>query len=123
VLPRLRSDLLDVLVAATRQGGLQGVRLEWSSDWAVTVVLAGGGYPASSAKGDLIAGLDELPDEVEVTHAGTASVDGAIVTAGGRVLNLTGVGADRESARAAAYAAAQRVSFDGMQLRSDIGSA
>jgi phosphoribosylamine--glycine ligase len=120
VLPRLRSDLLDVLLGASRPGGLEGVRLEWSPDWAVTVVLASAGYPASSSSDDRIAGLELVPETVEVTHAGTAGEPGAIVTAGGRVLNVTALGADPESARGAAYAAAEMISFDGMQFRRDI---
>jgi phosphoribosylamine--glycine ligase len=120
VLPRLRSDLLDVLFRASRPGGLEGVRLEWSPDWAVTVVLASAGYPASSSSGDLIAGLELVGEAVEVTHAGTAGEPGAIITAGGRVLNVTALGADPGSARDAAYAAAEMISFEGMQLRRDI---
>ena len=122
VLPRLRSDLLDVLLRASRPGGLEGMRLEWSPDWAVTVVLASAGYPASSSGGDPISGLDLVPETVEVTHAGTAGKPGAIVTAGGRVLNVTALGADPGSARDAAYAAAEMISFDGMQLRRDIAA-
>jgi phosphoribosylamine---glycine ligase len=122
VLPRLRSDLLDVLLAAARPGGLEGVRLEWSPDSAVTVVLASAGYPASSSSGDPIAGLELVADTIEVTHAGTAGEPGAIVTAGGRVLNVTALGADPDSARDAAYAAAEMISFDGMQIRRDIAA-
>jgi phosphoribosylamine---glycine ligase len=122
VLPRLRSDLLDVLLRASRPGGLAGVRLEWSPDWAVTVVLASAGYPASASGGDLIAGLELVGEAVEVTHAGTAGEPGAIVTAGGRVLNVTALGGDPGSARDAAYAAAEMISFDGMQLRHDIAA-
>jgi len=122
VLPRLRSDVLDVLSAATRPGGLAGVELDWDDRAAVTLVLASGGYPASSSSGDVIAGLDAVPAGVEVTHAGTAAreSDGAIVTAGGRVLNVTALGADVGSAREAAYAAADLIAFDGRQLRRDI---
>ena len=121
VLPRLRSDLLELLLAASRPGGLAGVELEFSPDWAVTVVLASAGYPASSSSGDPISGLDLVADGVEVTHAGTAlAPDGTIVTAGGRVLNVTALGADAERARASAYAAAMMISFEGMQLRRDI---
>lgn len=122
VLPRLRSDLLEALLAATKPGGLEGVSLQWTQESAVTLVLASAGYPASSSKGETISGLEDVPGEVEVTHAGTAGDEGAIVTAGGRVLNVTALGADRESARSAAYAAASAISFDGMQLRSDIAA-
>jgi phosphoribosylamine---glycine ligase len=120
VLPRLRSDLLELLLAATRPGGLAGARLEWMPEWAVTVVLASEGYPAAASAGRPISGLEAMPEDVEVTHAGTARADGEVRTAGGRVLGVTGLGADAQSARAAAYAAAERISFAGMQLRRDI---
>jgi phosphoribosylamine--glycine ligase len=121
LLPRLRSDLLSVLEAATVVGGLTGLALEWAPELAVTVVLASGGYPATSSSGDVISGLDRVPPGVFVTHAGTAR-DGAgrVVTAGGRVLNVTGLGPDAASAREAAYAAADVIEFDGKQLRRDI---
>ncbi|HEU0318277.1 MAG TPA: phosphoribosylamine--glycine ligase, partial [Solirubrobacteraceae bacterium] len=122
VLPRLRGDLLEVLAAAARPGGLAGARLEWSPRCAVTVVLASRGYPASSSSGDEIRGLDAVDPAVEVTHAGTARVDGRVVTAGGRVLNLTALADDPERARVAAYAAADVIEFDGMQLRRDIAA-
>jgi phosphoribosylamine---glycine ligase len=122
VLPRLRSDLLDLLLRATRPGGLEGVELEWDERAAVTVVLASAGYPESSSSGDVIRGLDRVPPGVEVTHAGTAEADGDVVTAGGRVLNVTALGPSPRSAREAAYAAAQTISFDGMQLRHDIAA-
>ena len=122
LLPRLRSDLLDALIASTRPGGLAGVSLEWSPQWAVTVVLASAGYPESSSSGDVISGLERLPREVEVTHAGTARRDGQIVTAGGRVLGVTALGEDADAARAAAYAAADMVEFHGRQLRRDIAA-
>ncbi len=121
VLPRLRSDLLDALERATRPGGLAGLTLEWDPASAVTVVLASAGYPASSSSGDVITGLDDVPAGVEVTHAGTAlDDDGAVVTAGGRVLNVTALGADAAAARDAAYAGAGMVAFDGVQMRTDI---
>ena len=121
LLPRLRSDLLGALEAATLVGGLAGVELEWSAGPAVTVVLASAGYPASSRSGDVITGLDRVPDGVQVTHAGTAlNADGQIVTAGGRVLGVTGLGADAASARDGASAAADMIEFDGKQLRRDI---
>jgi phosphoribosylamine--glycine ligase len=123
VLPRLRTDLLALLLAAAQPGALAGVELEWAPEWAVTVVLAGAGYPASSSSGEEISGLELVPEGVEVTHAGTASApDGAIVTAGGRVLNVTGFGPDAESARRAAYAGAEMISFEGMRLRRDIAA-
>ncbi len=149
VLPRLRSDLLELLLAATKPGGLEGIALEWRSQWAVTLVLASAGYPMSSSSGDRIHGLNTVPADIEVTHAGTARGNGpsdeghddsvpisssreagneaapdddALVTAGGRVLNVTALGPSAGSARAAAYAAAQKISFDGMQMRRDIAA-
>ena len=121
VLPRLRSDLLELLEASSRPGGLAGVEPEWSDDWAVTVVLASRGYPQSSSSGDVISGLDAA-EGAEVFHAGTAEQDGEVVTAGGRVLNVTGLGATPGEARDRAYAAAERIDFAGKQLRSDIAS-
>jgi phosphoribosylamine--glycine ligase len=120
VLPRLRSDLLDLLLRATEPGGLEGVELEWDERAAVTVVLASAGYPESSRSGDVISGLDDVPAGVEVLHAGTAEDGDRVVTAGGRVLNVTALGADVRAARDAAYAAADMIAFDGRQLRRDI---
>ena len=123
VLPRLRSDLLDLLDRSTREGGLDGARLEWSDEWAVTVVLASRGYPESSSKGDEISGLRSIDSlDTEVLHAGTAEKDGKIVTAGGRVLNVTGLGSTPGEARDRAYAAAERIHFDGKQMRRDIAA-
>jgi phosphoribosylamine--glycine ligase len=121
VLPRLRSDLLDLLERATRPGALEGVVLEWDARAAVTVVLASRGYPDSSSSGDVISGLDRVPEGVEVTHAGT-SRSGDVVTAGGRVLNVTALGDELRSAREHAYAAADVIAFDGRQLRRDIAA-
>jgi phosphoribosylamine---glycine ligase len=122
VLLRLQSDLLETLVAATRPGGLAAAPpMAFADDWAVTLVLASAGYPESSSSGDVISGLDAVGDGVEVTHAGTAlNADGAVVTAGGRVLNVTALGADPAAARERAYAAANLIQFDGRQLRRDI---
>jgi phosphoribosylamine---glycine ligase len=122
VLPRLRSDLADLCLAAREPGGLAGAGAEFAGDWAVTLVLASAGYPASSSKGDVIRGLDEAAELAEVTHAGTAERDGEIVTAGGRVLNVTALGATPAEARDRAYDAASRISFDGMQIRTDIAA-
>jgi phosphoribosylamine---glycine ligase len=122
VLPRLRSDLLDLLERATVHGGLAGAALEWDARSAVTVVLASRGYPASSSSGDVITGLDRVPEGVEVTHAGTAESAGTLVTAGGRVLNVTALGDGTRSARERAYAAADVIAFEGRQLRRDIAA-
>jgi phosphoribosylamine--glycine ligase len=122
VLSRLRSDLVDLCLAAREPGGLAGLEAEFADEWAVTVVLASRGYPESSSKGDAIAGLEAAAELAEVTHAGTAERDGEILTAGGRVLNVTALGASPAEARNRAYDAAGRIEFDGMQMRSDIAA-
>jgi phosphoribosylamine---glycine ligase len=122
VLPRLRSDLVDLCLAAREPGGLAGAEAEFAEDWAVTLVLASAGYPQSSSKGDVIHGLDAAAELAEITHAGTAEQQGEIVTAGGRVLNVTALGATPAEARDRAYDAAGRIEFDGMQKRSDIAA-
>ena len=124
VLPRLRSDLLDLCLASREPGGLAGADADFGDDWAVTVVLASAGYPASSSKGDVISGLDEAAalEGVEVTHAGTAQRDGDVVTAGGRVLNVTGLGPTAVDARRRAYDAAELIGFEGRQMRTDIAA-
>ena len=95
---------------------------EFDDDWAVTVVLASAGYPESSSQGDVIRGLEDAAAVAEVLHAGTARRDGEFVTAGGRVLNVTGLGPTPADARERAYDAARRISFDGVQMRSDIAA-
>ena len=128
ILPRLKTDLLELLTAAagggavgSTSGGLDGVNLDWETRAAVTVVLASAGYPAGSSSGDVITGLDGMPADVFVTHAGTAFGDaGQVVTDGGRVLSVTALGADTASARATAYSAIEMIDFDGRQLRRDI---
>ena len=120
VLPRLRSDLVDLCAAAREPGGLEGAEAVFDDDWAVTLVLASDGYPESSSKGDEITGVEDAAAIAEVTHAGTAERDGRLITAGGRVLNVTALGASPSEARRRAYDAAGRIHFDGMQLRNDI---
>ena len=121
MLPRLRSDLLDLLERSSTLGGLEGVRIEWSPAWAVTVVLASKGYPESSSSGDLITGLESVDSlDTEILHAGTSEEEGRYMTAGGRVLNVTGIGESPAQARERAYGAAQRIEFDGKQMRGDI---
>jgi phosphoribosylamine---glycine ligase len=122
VLPRLRSDLVDLCLAAREPGGLAGVEAEFGEDWAVTVVLASAGYPESSSKGDVIRGLGAAAELAEITHAGTAEREGEIVTAGGRVLNVTALGGSPAEARERAYDAAALIEFEGMQMRSDIAA-
>jgi phosphoribosylamine---glycine ligase len=116
VLPRLDGDLLAAL-AATARGDLSGVTLGVCDDAAVTVVLAGRDYPARGDSGTPISGVDGL-----VFHAGTAERDGRLVTAGGRILAVTGVGPTIEAARDEAYATAGRIHFDGCRFRTDIAA-
>ena len=120
VLPRLESDLLDVLAGAA--AGTLPDALEWSATTAVDVVLASRGYPESPERGHEISGLDDVAgrNDVLVFHAGTSDSDGAPVTAGGRVLNVVGLGSDLATARAAAYDAAGSIDFEGKQFRTDI---
>jgi len=122
VLPRLRSDLAELFLASREPGGLAGARPDFADDFAVTVVLASAGYPASSSRGDVISGIDRAAalEGVEITHAGTAREGEDTVTAGGRVLNVTALGSGAAQARERAYDAARLISFDGMQMRTDI---
>jgi phosphoribosylamine--glycine ligase len=124
VLPRLSSDPLQLFLASRELGGLAGMDAGFADDWAVTVVLASAGYPAGSSKGEAIQGLDRAAEleGIEVTHAGTARRDGTVVTAGGRVLNVTGLGPTAADARRRAYDAAELISFDGRQMRTDIAA-
>ena len=123
VLPRLGEDLLPFLMACAN-GTLQDGTLRTIPGAAVTVVLASRGYPASSESGTPINGVAEAGRrrDVAVFHAGTAVDGGQLVSAGGRVLAVTARGADGDAAKVAAYDAAAQIAFDGMQLRTDIGS-
>lgn len=120
---RLENDLVELLDACV-SGTLGGLELRWSSQASVCVVLASGGYPGSYAKGKPISGLGSvgaLPN-VKVFHAGTAFHDGSFVTNGGRVLGVTAWGSTLEEAQETAYAAADLIEFEGLQLRRDIGA-
>lgn len=123
VLPRLKSDLVEVMLAVAEQR-LGEVELSWDDDWAVTVVLTSAGYPGSYEKGKVITGIedaDALPG-VKVYHAGTAvNESGELVTAGGRVLDVTALGSSFETARDLAYEACAKIAFEGKTLRRDIG--
>lgn len=122
LLPRLQSDLAKLMLAACEPGGLAGQRIEFSDQRSVTLTLASAGYPESSSRGDVIGGHADVAAGIEVTHAGTAEQAGALVTAGGRVLNVTALADSVAAAREAAYAAAERIDFDGKQQRSDIAA-
>lgn len=119
VLPRLESDLVEVMMAAT-SGDLSDVPLHWSDEAVVNVVLAAEGYPESPRKGDRIKGLSNT--DALVFQAGTRRDGGAVVTDGGRILSVLGRGADIAAARDAAYAAVEPIKFPGRQFRRDIGT-
>jgi phosphoribosylamine--glycine ligase len=122
VLPRLESDLLEILLA-TAEGRLSEAEVKWSGQAAVVVVIASGGYPGPYEKGKLISGLGDAAkvEGVQVFHAGTSGDDGAVYTAGGRVLGVTATGQDFRQARERAYEACARISFEGLYYRRDIG--
>ena len=122
-LTRLENDLVELLDASV-SGTLGQVELRWSRQASVCVVMASGGYPGSYAKGNSIRGLDEasrLPN-TKVFHAGTAKAGDQFVTSGGRVLGVTAWAEDLRSAQAAAYAAVERIQFEGAHYRRDIGA-
>ena len=121
ILPRIDGDLLEALEAAT-VGDLGGTTISASDDAAVTVVLASRDYPERGDSGTPIEGADEAAAGALVFHAGTAVHGGRLVTNGGRVLNVTGLGPTLDSARETAYAACASISFDGMQYRRDIAA-
>jgi phosphoribosylamine--glycine ligase len=119
ILPRLESDLLPLLLGAAT-GELAG-EVSFGEGAAVTVVLAGGDYPARSDSGTPIDGIEDAEATGAVVfHAGTARQDGRLVTNGGRILAVTATGDDVGVARARAYEAAGRISFAGMRFRRDI---
>ena len=123
LIPRLKSDLVEVMLACAGQR-LSDVELEWRDEWAVSVVLTSAGYPGSYEKGKVITGIEdaEAMENVTVYHAGTAVNDeGELVTSGGRVLDVTALGATFEDARNLAYAACDKIAFEGKTLRRDIG--
>lgn len=121
ILMRLKSDLLEVLLAVC-DGGLDEITLEWDPRPAVCVVMASGGYPDDYQKGKKITGLDEAGqlEDVMVFQAGTKEDDGDIVTAGGRVLGVTALGKTIADAKARAYEAVDMIRFDGAYCRRDI---
>ncbi len=122
-LTRMENDLVELLDASV-SGTLGKLELKWSSMASVCVVMASGGYPGNYAKGKPICGLDDvakLPD-VKVFHAGTALKDDQIVTNGGRVLGVTALGRDLKAAQTAAYAAVEKIHFEGAHFRRDIAA-
>lgn len=122
ILPRMKSSLMDVLMA-TSVRELSGMEVEWLADSCITVVAASSGYPGDYETGFPIEGIEEVQSEhgVSVFHAGTALEDGKIITAGGRVLSVTALATDFETAREKAYKALGKIHFEGKYNRSDIG--
>ena len=120
VLTRLCSDLA-VLCQSALGDGVSGITLDWDPRTALGVVLAAGGYPLDYPSGDPITGLDDDMDDTKVFHAGTRSDNGNVVTSGGRVLAVVGLGDDIAAAQAKAYARVARIGWRGMQYRRDIG--
>ena len=120
IMMRLKSDLLEVLLAATA-GELDRVELQWDRRTALGVVLAAEGYPLNPRKGDAITGLPKDADDLMVFHAGTVEEGGAVRTAGGRVLCVTALADSVRQAQQRAYDAIRGIHFDGMQFRHDIG--
>ncbi|WP_427912238.1 phosphoribosylamine--glycine ligase [Ramlibacter sp. MMS24-I3-19] len=120
ILMRLKSDLYDVLVAAT-SGTLDQVEMQWDRRTALGVVMATAGYPLSPRKGDAITGIPKETPDAMVFHAGTALQDGQLVTSGGRVLCVTALADTVKAAQMHAYDIAKGIRFDGAQYRKDIG--
>ena len=109
------------IIDAVLENRLDRIQIKWREESSVCVVLASGGYPGSYEKGKAITGLDNLPEGGVVFHAGTAEMDGATVTAGGRVLGVTATGRDISAALETAYRAVKNICFDGMHYRRDVG--
>lgn len=119
---RLQNDLVDVLNASV-DGTLANIDLHWNPQAAVCVVMASGGYPGAIKKGFPIHGVDEAEKTgAKVFHAGTALKDGQVVTSGGRVLGVTALGATLKEAQERAYAAVEKISFEGAHYRRDIAA-
>ena len=122
IMVRMKSDIV-ALFQACVDGKLDEATLEWHDEAAVCVIMASGGYPASSEKGVPIYGLDDIAAEESIVfHSGTAEKDGEIVTNGGRVLGVTAKDATIKGAIDKAYAAVEKINFDHMQFRRDIGA-
>jgi phosphoribosylamine--glycine ligase len=124
IMARLKTDLVDVLMAATAthaETRFDDFELEWDRRTAIGVVLAAHGYPMSPRKGDAITGLPQDTDDVVVFHAGTQMADGQVVTSGGRVLCVTALGGTLKLAQQQAYDTIKGIHFDGVQYRTDIG--
>jgi phosphoribosylamine--glycine ligase len=120
ILMRLKSDLFEVMLAATG-GTLDQVELQWDRRTALGVVMAAAGYPLSPRKGDVVSGLPAASEDAMVFHAGTQWQDDQVLTSGGRVLCVTALADSVKAAQQRAYAVVRGIQFDGAQWRSDIG--
>jgi phosphoribosylamine--glycine ligase len=120
ILMRLKSDLFEVLMAATGEG-LNQLEMEWDRRVALGVVMAAAGYPLDPRKGDAVTGLPKDLNDAMVFHAGTTEKDGQILTSGGRVLCVTVLADSVKQAQQKAYQEAIPIAFEGMQMRQDIG--
>ncbi len=122
ILTRMKSDLVPIM-QATVSGNLKDVDVEWYPKASLCVVMASGGYPGNYVNGMEISGLDLLKGrtDTQVFHAGTRSTNGKIVTNGGRVLNIVSCGKDILDAQMRAYGAAEKIAFEGVYYRKDIG--
>lgn len=121
ILPRIKSDIVD-LFTATAEGDISGIKLEWDEREALGVVLASGGYPGDYAKGKKITGINDARSAgALVFHAGTKMDGSDLVTDGGRVLNVVGLGSGIKDAIDNAYKGVSKINFDGMHYRKDIG--
>ena len=121
VLPLLDGDLAEIMYACT-QGKLSADMVHWKKAAAVCVIMASQGYPESSHKGDVISGLDKMDNDIIVFHSGTKKENGSYATNGGRVLGVTALAENLPEAIKHAYANVRRISFEGAQVRQDIGA-
>jgi phosphoribosylamine--glycine ligase len=122
VLPRLKTDLVDIMMAVV-DNKLEQVDMEWTEDACVGVVMASGGYPGSYKTGYPISGLDDVDKDILVVHAGTRlNPEGQVLTSGGRVLTVVALGKDLREAREKVYYNITRITFEGCQYRKDIAA-
>lgn len=122
ILLRLNSDLFEIMYAVAKRK-LKEVEVNWSNEYVCCLVLASGGYPSSYEKGKVITGLNEVDSDIVVFHAGTKEENGAILTNGGRVLNICAKGKDLKEVREKVYKASNVINFEGKYCRKDIGLA
>ncbi|MCB0273128.1 MAG: phosphoribosylamine--glycine ligase, partial [Bdellovibrionales bacterium] len=120
IIPRLDTDLIDLFLHAV-EGTLDQAEIRWKKEAAITIVMASKGYPESSQKGVSISGLDQTFQDGTVFHAGTQFIDNCWKTNGGRVLSVTTLGSNLKEARQKGYQNIHKISFEGAQMRTDIG--